>query len=353
MTKTLLSYLFCGVLILSSCKEKTDSRETAAKPTLDSPDTAAAANTLFTPDPSFIVADEVVSIYGPSSIVRDVIIDNTGKIWMAAWDGIISYDRATKQFTNHTLQKRLAHYRTYSVMQDSKGNLWFGTLGAGVYKYDGTRFVNYNSNNGLVHNHVVDLFEDSKGNIWMGTMNGVSRYDGNDFMNIDSTKNLPGEIYSVSEDGDGNIWLGGERGLYIWQSAADTVTEVLSEKNTPYTNVRDLCYTNAMYIGVSSGFYMCPDEDRPFSKLIALNGKFTSYIRPDHTGKLLLTTSGLNRFETGTHDASYKRYENILPETRNNLALFGASEAEDGTIWYGAMDGLHSVKDGEDKTYGR
>jgi hypothetical protein len=41
-----------------------------------------------------------------------------------------------------------------SMLQDQQGNLWFGT-GGGISRYDGDAFVNFTSENGLAGNRVT------------------------------------------------------------------------------------------------------------------------------------------------------------------------------------------------------
>jgi ligand-binding sensor domain-containing protein len=56
--------------------------------------------------------------------------------------------------------------------QDSKDNLWFGTLEKGVAKYDGETLKYFTKNNGLPSNRVVGIIEDSKGNYPENNRNG-------------------------------------------------------------------------------------------------------------------------------------------------------------------------------------
>jgi ligand-binding sensor domain-containing protein len=46
-------------------------------------------------------------------------------------------------FKNYSVEDGLAQSQVYSFCQDKKGNLWIGTVGGGVSKYDGLTFVNY------------------------------------------------------------------------------------------------------------------------------------------------------------------------------------------------------------------
>ena len=97
-------------------------------------------------------------------------------------------------------------------MEDKSGNLWFGTYGGGVSKYDGNRvdaieaamqrgetipertqqdlkkingklvksFTHFTEKEGLSNNVVRSILEDKSGNLWFGTYGGgVRNYDGN------------------------------------------------------------------------------------------------------------------------------------------------------------------------------
>src|SRR6476620_6583888 len=63
-------------------------------------------------------------------------------------------------------------------LQDKDGNLWFGTTGEGVYRYDGKLFTQFTVRDGLSSNSVQCILEDRAGSIWFGTDAGLCRYDG-------------------------------------------------------------------------------------------------------------------------------------------------------------------------------
>jgi hypothetical protein len=50
--------------------------------------------------------------------------------------------------------------RFLSVLEDRKGNFWFGTYGSGVYYYDGKSFQHFTTKEGLVSNQVNTIYED-------------------------------------------------------------------------------------------------------------------------------------------------------------------------------------------------
>jgi ligand-binding sensor domain-containing protein len=115
-------------------------------------------------------------------------------------------------------------------LQDKAGNLWFGTTGDGVYRYDGKLFSNYTTKEGLSSNAVWSVIEDKTGNIWFGTDAGLSSYDGKSFTSVPITSNnnfypnnslnsnasSKNQVWSILQDKSGIIWLGTEEGIYCF-----------------------------------------------------------------------------------------------------------------------------------------
>lgn len=344
------AFFLLSIVLLTACgsPDKPSSAVDSA-----SNDNASINNaiSIIPPDPMFSLTTQVVSPYCPRNIVRDVAFDNNGVLWFTSWEGIMSYDG--KEFTNHTQQSHLSHHRVYSVMKDSKGNMWFGTLGNGVYKFNGTTFTNLNSNNGLLNNRVFDLFEDASGNIWMATDSGAAMYDGKSFKNITPNDSLQGPVYAISQDQFGQMWFGTETGLFLYDG--ERAIEMMTEYNTHYSNVRDLCWNETMWIGASSGLYSGRRESKADGIVInRIDTKFTSYIHKLANGDLLLTSDGLFRYNT-KYTPAYPATNHFtaLIENRNNPGIFGAIEDAAGNIWYGAMDGLHKVTGSTDVSFAK
>jgi ligand-binding sensor domain-containing protein/signal transduction histidine kinase len=65
----------------------------------------------------------------------------------------------------------LAHSQVTSILQDSKGYLWFGTF-EGLSRFDGYRFTNYSTEDGLGHLLINDVREDRRGRLWIATNGG-------------------------------------------------------------------------------------------------------------------------------------------------------------------------------------
>ncbi|MES2592658.1 MAG: two-component regulator propeller domain-containing protein, partial [Bacteroidota bacterium] len=116
---------------------------------------------------------------------------------------------AIGNFTTFTSDQGLALDAIAAGFKDSKGNLWFGTWGGGVSRYDGKSFTNFTMLQGLANNTVLSISQDSKENLWFGTSGGgVSRYDGKSFTNYTTAQGLAyNYVRSITQDSKGNLWF--------------------------------------------------------------------------------------------------------------------------------------------------
>jgi ligand-binding sensor domain-containing protein len=127
--------------------------------------------------------------------IRHILQDKSGAIWLSTriqgiWrdsgDGFVKLTIQDDDVTK-LLQANQA------MMQDSKGNIWFGgnevvgtvQTNSGIWRYDGVNFRNFMIRDGLSAYAVWSMFEDANGHIWIGTRNtGLTRFDGNHFVHF-------------------------------------------------------------------------------------------------------------------------------------------------------------------------
>jgi len=141
----------------------------------------------------------------------------------------------------YTLRDGLPQMQIWSMFQDSRGYMWFGTKG-GLSRFDGHNFVNFTEKDGLPENQIEQIAEDYSGKIWIVTRRGLSVYDGK------SIATYPRSVISlkIAPTPDGKIWYFGqdlknvllfgylENGKYI------SVVNDYPEFQAPYY---DICYS--------------------------------------------------------------------------------------------------------------
>jgi len=152
--------------------------------------------------------------------------DKSGNLWFGTYGGGVSkYDG--KSFTHFTEKEGLSNNRVWSIIEDKNGNIWFGTDDGGVSKYDGKSFTNFTEKEGLINNTVLSILQDKNGSLWFGTNGGVSKYDGKSFTHFTEKEGLiNNSVLSILEDKKGNLWFGTGSGVSKYDGKSFTnITE--------------------------------------------------------------------------------------------------------------------------------
>jgi len=144
-------------------------------------------------------------------VTSEPALDAEGNFWFGDYNrGAIQYGPQT--WTTYTGQERLAGKRVTCIVEDSSGNLWFGSEeGLSRRNTDG-KWSRPASTDTLVN----DLLVDRQGQVWAATARGVLRYDGHEWASY-----TPGDtvVTVLAEGADGRIWAGRPQGLVLVRRA--------------------------------------------------------------------------------------------------------------------------------------
>lgn len=118
--------------------------------------------------------------------VMGIAEDKNGNIWFVCRENIGSgendggatmFDGST--FHHFNSEKGLFKNDLNTIYSDKSGNIWIGATGVGVYKHDGQEFTLYTEpeevdlSNNFSINGLQSMLEDSKGNYWFGFSGGL------------------------------------------------------------------------------------------------------------------------------------------------------------------------------------
>ncbi|MCB0396126.1 MAG: SpoIIE family protein phosphatase, partial [Flavobacteriales bacterium] len=176
---------------------------------------------------SWIVKD------GPEELAHGSIIsllkDSRGVIWVGSYGGgLFSRLPNEKKFRNHTPKKLTTSNGDYvnnktilCLAEDDKGKVWAGTFnGINIYDPKTQKFTYLTRENGLSDNVVYSIYPARSGKIWIGTLgSGVDVYDPTtgDIVNYAKAEQGKGlsdnSVFSIIEDDKGFIWLATGNGL--------------------------------------------------------------------------------------------------------------------------------------------
>ncbi len=74
-------------------------------------------------------------------------------------------------------------HRVFSIGEDRDGNIWFGTVEHGAWRYDGKSLRNYSADDGLTSKDIMCIYTDRRGDLWLAG-NGVFKFNGASFDRI-------------------------------------------------------------------------------------------------------------------------------------------------------------------------
>ncbi len=314
-----------------------------------------------------------ITSHVPNTSVRTIRQDRKGNIWLASNEGIIRYDG--KSFTNIT--GNLFPDRFFSVLEDRKGNFWFGNYGSGVYYYDArlndgvgqgkslptgqAGFQHFTTREGLASNLVMSICEDKAGNIWFGTGAGLSRYDGKSFRNYmlkgdtvienrtaNSSPNFTNgysATFPIIEDKSGRLWFGTKDNTFIYDARPDSIrrktfTIFRNNEGKAFKNVWSIIEDKKgnIWLGGDDGLWRYDG-----STFANFTRHYVRCVYEDKKGNIW--TSGFNdngKFAFSRYDEkSLSDKKPTVTEITQSLNLFGILEANDGSIWFGAFDGVY------------
>ena len=94
-----------------------------------------------------------------------------------------------------------------SILEDSKGNTWFGSYNEGVCLLHNGEFQYFTTETGLSNNQVRSMYEDKNGIIWFECGRGLSIYDGKK-MSIYEERNY--DLTKQWKLSDSDLWFKGD-----------------------------------------------------------------------------------------------------------------------------------------------
>ncbi len=259
----------------------------------------------------------------------ETVLDAEGKPFIMG-------DGGKSNFTNFTTDNGLALDAIGSSKLDKAGNLWFGTLGGGVSKYDGKSFTNFTTAQGLVNNNVRSITEDKSGNIWIGTGGGVSKYDGKSFTNYTTAHGLVNNsVWSIIEDKIGNIWFGTWGGISKYDG--NRIETIQQGENVPLRDQQDLKKDKNGHLVKSF---------TSFTTAQGLTNNSVNWITEDKSGNLWFGTygGGVSKYD-GKSFINFTTAQGLA-----NNVVWGIAEDKTGNLWFGTDGGGVSRYDGKSFT---
>ncbi len=255
------------------------------------------------------------------------LIDEEGQLWIGTLGGGLNrYDSRRDRFVHYRHDPddphSLAQDDVWTLFQDSRGYIWIGTWGKGLDRYnpDNERFVHYahdtDDPHSLGNGRVSAIHEDRKGQIWVGTWDGgLDRYDPRTEQFIhyrhddDDQHSLSHDrVWAIQEDQSGRLWIATSDGLNRYDRAADNFVRYNHDPGDPHSLAADQVVE----------------------------------IYEDGQGHLWVGTDGggLDRYDADTGRFIHHRHDPLDPSSLSHNVVWSVLEDQSGVLWAATLAGV-------------
>jgi signal transduction histidine kinase/ligand-binding sensor domain-containing protein/CheY-like chemotaxis protein/AraC-like DNA-binding protein len=234
--------------------------------------------------------------YEVTEIVEDPV---DSLLWMVGWNnGVVSlnYNTMTHAYYDIVDDGGQRVTNTYSLLLDKNSDVWVGTWGSGLYRFDIANKtsvkVSLQSANmkrkSEDYNIILDIFQDPVGDIWVGTDGGgvVKLSDSRQFQAITSVNNTTADswqVNSVYASVEGELWIGTRgSGLYVTTDRINYEPVGFERKSPLYGTSRFMVKAIApdsqgrLWVGLDGGLFIVQKNSRGQHELVEATRYFNS-----------------------------------------------------------------------------
>jgi ligand-binding sensor domain-containing protein/signal transduction histidine kinase/DNA-binding response OmpR family regulator len=303
--------------------------------------------------------------------IRSLWAESNGSLWVGTSGGLCRMDARTKEFTRFPTQAgQPKPEKVYALCQDLQGNLWIGTFGNGLYRYQSAtgQLIHYRHDErqtgSLSDDLILSLTLDANGTLWVGTFGGgLNRYDAAtdrfSHYTYDPLTRTSLSSNSVSflywDRKASTLWAGTGSGISSYSPHTQKFTAYTHDPRNPHGLPHKNVFAiyedkeNYLWIGTFGGGLIRMDRSSGKSVVYRHNpGQAGSLsdnnvwsIYEDKAGFLWIATSkGLNRLDRKTGQFTIFRNKAGDPGSLHNDFVWSILEDRTGIFWLGTSDGL-------------
>ena len=143
-------------------------------------------------------------------VIYSIVSDSLHNMYFATSKGIFIYDGKKLKIFSEKVKNNAGYY---TLMIDSKGNLWAGSAES-LIKFNKNRIVKLWKTSELKIGIINKIFQDKQGDIWVGGNHGFIEIYSKGKENLNKYIYLSDEqIYSIYEDKNEILWIGTDLGV--------------------------------------------------------------------------------------------------------------------------------------------
>lgn len=220
----------------------------------------------------------------------------------------------------------------YTIFQDKKGYMWFGT-NSGAVRYNGREMKSIGASQGLSDNSVRAINQDSSGVIYLATSKGIAVFDRDTIVDQLFTSS---SFHSIFVDKFNSKWFIGSEGVYIlsqYGSQRHLNKDFPLLPSTIYSIEEDE-KTGDKYLATSEGVYYYSAESNQLFRLTT-EDSYSLFI--DNTDSIWISTKkglligGIQDLKSGNFASRSKNLNSVLNFPNNIIKNISTNKY--GSVW--------------------
>ena len=267
--------------------------------------------------------------------------------------------QSSVNFDRYSTLNGLPQNSIFSIAQDDKGFIWVATYD-GISRFDGSNFISYKpdpgNQKGLSSNITVSLTADNEHKLWVGTTgSGFSVFDiqlllfENYQYNQNDFNSLSGNDITSIVSGDEHVWVGTSNGLNLFNKENSEIISFYSSDGLLGNHIYALLDhgNGQMWVSTASGIQLISFENEKLvvHKSIENSGGIVRNIYRDMHGRLWLLSQQqviCIRFDENDKLIEVTRLKNLELDSclGINVQFNVICQRAMGEFWIGTQSGL-------------
>ena len=290
-----------------------------------------------------------------SNFVRHCCEDRQGKIWIGTFKGIDIYDYSTDTFSNYMKENDGHNISVWYMLCDQQGSMWIGTYFKGVYRINTSNTYRYFSPHILTSLRfpVSCIQQDKENNLWIGTSGGgMNKYNLHtqkaELYSTQAGKNSisHNNINAICYDSTRNtLWigtnLGGLNRLNLKNNSIKVYRHNANNENSLLSDiVKDIAiHEGKLYIATQKGICSFDPAKERFEKMFQIYPHKISYtngvfIDSRHTLWIYGERYGVYAYNLNTQKLIQYRHDPNKPNTICGNTINTIYEDRKGHLWF-------------------
>ena len=296
-----------------------------------------------------------------------------GKLWIATEDaGIAIFDQQKSTFTHILSRQRQDNTQissnVHALAVDKDGYVWSGNFFGGINRINPTTYQtrNYSHIPGqpetLINNFVFSLYSDSNDQLWIGTMDGVDCFEKKTsrFVRFKPEIFRGKFIYDIFQDNQKNYWFctNNNAGLFRYNPQTDEISHFQKDSTHNLRGSSFICHAidsrGKIWFGSRDGGLVLFDPDTRTFKTYDMddglpNNVIYGILEDDQNNLWLSSNKGISKFNYITGEIRNFTVDHGLVGNQFNYKSY--LKTADGTMYFGAVNGLTWFHPSQIKTY--